>query len=165
MDRRTYLAVAGVGLGSVAGCLGDSSTAEFDAAHEAYDTTVVQISDERGEQRGSLTALIAETDALRYLGLSDTKTLPDSRGMLFVYESAGPRTFVMREMDFGLDIIYISAGNQITAIHHAEAPAADESGTEPQHRYPGEGQYVLEVSYEWTTHRDITTGDRVSFEL
>jgi uncharacterized membrane protein (UPF0127 family) len=165
MNRRAYLTIAGVGIGSVAGCLGDSPTAEFDAAHEEYDTTAVQITDESGEQRGSLTALIADTGELQFLGLSDTETLPDSRGMLFVYESAGSRTFVMREMDFGLDIIYISAGKRITSIHHAEAPSETESGTESQHRYPGEGRYVLEVPYEWTTHRDITRGNRVTFEL
>ena len=53
----------------------------------------------------------------------------------------------------------------ITSIHHAERPAEGESGTEQHHQYAGEGQYVLEVNYGWTTARGIEVGDIVTFDL
>lgn len=149
----------------------DGGTAEDPAVdcdgetiHEGYQETAVRIL--RGEtELGAVTAAIADTDDTRRLGLSDTDCLPDDRGMLFVFDTGGSRNFWMRDMDFGIDIVYISEGRTITSIHHAEAPADDESGREQHHQYPGEGQYVLEVPYGWTTERDIASGDSVLFEL
>jgi len=77
--------------------------------------------------------------------------------MLFMYDSSGNRTFVMREMDFGIDIIYADSEGVITSIHHADAPGPDEDGNNQQ--YPGQGQYVLEINKGWTTARDIEAGD------
>jgi uncharacterized membrane protein (UPF0127 family) len=145
----------------------DGSEATNDSAepavHEEYDTTDVRIITPEGEEFGSVTAAIADTDDLRYLGLSDTEYLPEDRGMLFVYESVRDRTFVMREMNFGIDIIYADADGTITSIHHAPEPAPNENGNEQE--YDGRGQYVLEVNYEWTTARDVTVGDRLEFDL
>ncbi|WP_247728282.1 DUF192 domain-containing protein [Halovivax limisalsi] len=124
--------------------------------HAGYETTEVVVTDDDGIELGSVTAAIADTRDLRYLGLSDTESLPEDRGMLFVYDSVADRTFVMREMDFGIDIVYADADGQITAIHHAPAPGPDEDGESM--RYPGRGQYVLEVNYEWTAERGIEVG-------
>ncbi|RKD93556.1 DUF192 domain-containing protein [Halopiger aswanensis] len=130
-----------------------------------YETTEVAVVTPEGDELGSVTAAIADTSELRYLGLSDTEELPEDRGMLFVYESVEERTFVMREMDFGIDIIYADAGGEITSIHHAPAPEPGEDGESEAHQYPGEGQYVLEVAYEWTTERDVSEGDVLEFDL
>lgn len=83
--------------------------------------------------------------------------------MLFTYDSVADRTFVMREMDFGIDIIYADADGTITEIHHAPEPEPDEDGTDQ--RYPGRGQYILEVGYEWTAERNVNEGDRLEFDL
>ena len=133
------------------------------SVHEDYETTEVRVVTPDGDECGSVTAAIADTSELRYLGLSDTESLPADRGMLFVYESVRERTFVMREMDFGIDIVYADADGRITEIHHAPAPGPDEDGEEQ--RYPGRGQYVLEVNYEWTTEHDVSEGDVLEFDL
>ena len=155
---------------------GDGATAAADAddteptdtddesdLHADYETTTVTVSSPDGDQRGSVTAAIADTRDLRYLGLSDTDSLPEDRGMLFVFDAVDDRTFVMREMDFGIDIVYADEEGVITEIHHAPAPEPDEDGE--SQRYPGRGQYVLEVVYEWTTDRGVTEGDRLEFDL
>ena len=116
-----------------------------------------------GDVLGTVTAAIADTGPLRYRGLSDTETLPADRGMLFVFESIDDRSFVMREMDFGIDIVYADGDGTITTIHHAPEPGPDENGRDQ--RYPGRGQYVLEVTYGWTTDRGVEPGDRLTFEL
>jgi len=164
-SRRQYLRRVGVAIGGVglAGCLdaasdpGGSPTATAPPIHAGYETIDVGVESTDGEPLGSVTAAVVDTPELRYLGLSDTEGLPADRGMLFVYDAVDDRTFVMREMSFGIDIVYADGDGAITEIHHAPAPAPDENGEEQQ--YPGRGQYVLEVAYEWTTDRDVGVGD------
>lgn len=142
----------------------DTTPTESDTTpvHTEYETTEVRVTTD-GDVLGSVTAAIADTRDLRYTGLSETESLPEDRGMLFVYESEGDRTFVMREMDFGIDIVYADGEGVITRIHHAPAPGPDEEGAEQ--RYPGYGQYVLEVNYEWTAERGVEEGHVLEFEL
>jgi uncharacterized membrane protein (UPF0127 family) len=140
---------------------GDSE-AESREIHAEYETTTVDVRSTDGALLGSVTAAIADTAERRYLGLSDTESLPENRGMLFVYGSVEDRTFVMREMDFGIDIVYADDEGIITTIHHAPAPGPNEDGSEQ--RYPGRGQYVLEVNYRWTADRGIEPGDVLAFE-
>ncbi|MFW6018930.1 MAG: DUF192 domain-containing protein, partial [Halapricum sp.] len=188
MDRRAYLLAVGSGVAALAGCSGIESerpdersrtdrttgvrvgpTATTTAVHEAdtamtvherYETTTVRALSSAGEVLGTVTAAIADTPELRYLGLSDTEHLPDDRGMLFVFESVADRSFVMRRMDFGIDIVYADSDGSITTIHHAPEPGPDEDGRDQ--RYPGRGQYVLEVTYGWTTERGVEAGDRLA---
>jgi uncharacterized membrane protein (UPF0127 family) len=181
--RRLLGVVAGaVGVG-VTGCLGGSSTAgstddggdadvnadttgtgETDTPpiHAGYDTRDVVVETAAGDRLGAVTAAVADTRALRYTGLSDTASLPEDRGMLFVHEREQGLTYVMREMDFGIDIVFADADRVITEIHHAPAPGPDEDGD--SQRYPGRGKYVLEVGYDWTTARDVAAGDVLRFD-
>jgi uncharacterized membrane protein (UPF0127 family) len=131
--------------------------------HADYETTEIRAVTPDDELLGTVTAAIADTSDLRYLGLSDTESLPEDRGMLFVYDDAENRSFVMRRMDFGIDIVYAGPDGEITEIHHAEAPGPDEDGNDQ--RYPGWGQYVLEVNLDWTTERGVEAGDRLAFDL
>jgi uncharacterized membrane protein (UPF0127 family) len=133
------------------------------AVHEGYETTEVTVRSSDGEVLGGVTAAIADTHDLRYLGLSDTESLPEDRGMLFVYDEVQDLTYVMREMDFPIDIVYADDEGVITSIHHARAPGPDEDGNDLQ--YPGRGQYVLEVNQHWTTERGVEGGDVLEFEL
>ena len=187
MDRRTWLATTAA-LAGLSGCLdaandvdsadatpGDGTptsddgtptpdaTPTPDPVHESYETTELSVVSEDGSELGSVTAAVADTGDLRYTGLSDTESLPEDRGMLFVYESVADRTFVMRRMDFGIDIVYADSAGTITRIHHAPEPGPDEDGNAQE--YPGRGQYVLEVNYEWTTRHGVEAGDRLEFDL
>ena len=128
-----------------------------DEVFPGYEMTSVAVRTPGGELLGWVRTAIADTNQLRYTGLSDTDSLPEHYGMLFVYDEVDDRTFVMREMDFGIDIVYADDEGVITAIHHAPAPGPGEDGSEQ--RYPGRGQYVLEVNYGWTTDRGVEVGD------
>ena len=133
------------------------------ALFPGYETTEVRVTTPEGDPLGSVVAAVADTPDLRFTGLSDTERLPADRGMLFVYESPGDHTYVMRRMDFGIDIVYADADGAITRIHHAPEPGPDEDGDDQE--YPGYGQYVLELPYEWTTERGVETGDVLDFDL
>jgi uncharacterized membrane protein (UPF0127 family) len=169
MDRRTYLVTVGAAAVTLAGCASDgertttSPTESTPTVHAGYETTTVRAVSASGETLGSVTAAIADTSSLRFTGLSDTETLPPDRGMLFVYETVADRTFVMRRMDFGIDIVYADADGTITSIHHAPEPGPEEDGEDQ--RYPGRGQFVLEVVYDWTTDHGVSEGDSLEFSL
>lgn len=172
--RRFLTATLAVGAAGFAGCVssdpeddenvtgGEPETTDGAEIHADYETTEVRVQSD-GEELGSVTAAIADTGSLRYTGLSDTESLPEDRGMLFVFETADTQPFVMREMDFGIDIVFADVNGEITEIHHAPEPGPNENGENQE--YPGFGQYVLEVNYDWTTDRGIETGDRLVFEL
>ncbi|WP_254542765.1 DUF192 domain-containing protein [Halomarina pelagica] len=125
-----------------------------------YDRTTVTISDENGTELGSVEARVADTWQKRYTGLSNTSSLPADEGMLFVHEKPQQLTYVMRGMDFGIDIVFVSANGTITEIHHAPKPPEGADGED--FRYSGRGKYVLEVNYDWTTRHGVEVGDRVS---
>jgi uncharacterized membrane protein (UPF0127 family) len=118
----------------------------------------VVVEGENGTRLGAVSVTIADDPQERYTGLSDTESLGANEGMLFVYESPGRHTYVMRSMDFPIDIVYVAANGSITRIHHATVEADNENLTP----YPGYGQYVLEVPYNWTVKRGVSVGDRVT---
>lgn len=126
------------------------------------ETIEVRVVTPDGERLASLTAAIAETSREWTVGLSDTESLPEDWGMLFVSDSVSDRTFWMREMDFGLDIVFVDDEKVITGIHHAPEPGPGEDGTDQ--RYAGRGQYVLEVNYRWTDRHHVTEGDVLEFD-
>jgi uncharacterized membrane protein (UPF0127 family) len=128
-----------------------------------YEMTTVTVQTPQGNRLGSIRAAIADTRSLRYTGLSDTESLPENYGMLFVFDELDSWRFVMRGMDFGIDIVYADDDGEITTIHNAPAPGPDEDGE--KQKYPGRGQYVLEVNRGWTTDRGVEEGDLIDFEL
>lgn len=175
--RRQYLGGVGTAVAAtVAGCAGrgrtthesptgtgtPTNTPEKPPIHSRYETATVRVETPDGERLGTVTAAVADTPELRYTGLSDTDSLPDERGMLFVFDAVEDHTFVMREMDFGIDIVYADSDGTITTIHHAPAPGPNEKGSE-QH-YPGRGQYVLEVPLDWTSAHGVGVGDVLALD-
>lgn len=141
----------------------DTDTSGTANPHPAYDSTTVTVRSAGGAVLGCVEAAIADNGSLRYTGLSDTADLPEHRGMLFVYEESQDLTYVMREMDFPIDIVFVASNGTITSIHHARAPGPDEDGNTIQ--FEGHGQYVLEVNRDWTTERDVAVGDTVEFDV
>lgn len=109
--------------------------------------------------RGWVLASVAESDYERYIGLSETEELASDSGMLFVYRNQAPRTFVMRGMEYPLDMIFVGEDRRIRRIAraHVEQPG------EPSNRYRGQAKWVLEVPLGWSRARGVRRGDRVIF--
>lgn len=127
-----------------------------------YNRTTVSIVSE-GEVLTEVDVRVADTYEKRHTGLSDTESLGPDEGMLFVHDSEGEHAYVMREMDFPLDIVFIDADGTITRIHHAELPPEGTSGDDLT-RYRGTGKYVLEVPYGYTNETGVDVGDRVRID-
>ncbi len=125
-----------------------------------YDTTTVEAVDgETDEPLTTADVRIADTQLKRYVGLSDTDELGPDEGMLFVHDEPGEYGYVMRDMAFAIDIIFIDPDGTVTTIHEAEPESR------PLTVYEGPGQYVLEVPMGWSEANDVTEGDRIEFEL
>ncbi|WP_411965371.1 DUF192 domain-containing protein [Haloferax sp. YSMS24] len=138
-----------------------SNPAIAPGATDDYErTTLTVVDDETGETLASVDARVADTYAKRYTGLSDTESLAADEGMWFVHDSSDTYAYVMRDMDFPIDIIFVAENGTITRIHHAEL---DPEGTSESDltRYRGTGKYVLEVPYGYTNENCIEEGDRI----
>lgn len=129
---------------------------------DQYGEATVTISDESGERLAVVETEVADTRHERYTGLSEHDSLAEGRGMLFVYENERDLTYVMRNMSFGIDIVYVGSDNRITEIHEARKPGPNEDGESM--RYPGRGQYVLEVPKGYMADNNVTEGDRIEIE-
>ncbi|APX97253.1 DUF192 domain-containing protein [Natronorubrum daqingense] len=127
------------------------------------DRADVQLIDgDDGDELATVDAEVADTASERYTGLSDHDSLEDDSGMLFVHSDEGERTYVMRDMDFGIDIIFVDADGEITSIETAPEPEADEAGED--HEYTGHAQWVLEVPEGYADEHGIEAGDEIEIE-
>ncbi len=125
-----------------------------------YDATTVEAVDgETGASLATVDARIADTTLKRYVGLSSTDELADDEGMLFVHDEPDEYAYVMRNMAFPIDILFVAPDGTVTEIHEAEPESR------PLTEYRGTGQYVLEVPLGWSDRNGIELGDRLVFEL
>lgn len=134
---------------------------QYTGNEEEYNRVDVDLLS-NGEIVDTISVRKATTLSEKYTGLSNTESLYNGQGMIFIYDKQYNRTFVMRDMDFGLDIIFIDSNCSVNSIKHAEEPILDQSGTEPSHQYNGSAKYVLEVPYKYTEGK-ISEGDSVDF--
>ncbi|MFB6126677.1 MAG: DUF192 domain-containing protein [Halolamina sp.] len=123
---------------------------------ETTTATVTVVDGEGGDTLATVSVAVADTDAERYTGLSDTDSLDRNEGMLFVHPEEGRHTYVMRDMAFPLDIVFVAADGTVTMIHHAPVESDDDL-TE----YRGRGKYVLEVPRGFANRTGLSVGDRV----
>jgi hypothetical protein len=105
---------------------------------------------------------LADTPEKRYQGLSGRESLCPDCGMLFTFPSRSAQTFVMRKMNFPLDIIWIS-GEKVTKIDENLLP----EGSEPKKHYesPGPVDYVLEVNAGFSKASNLKINDIVKINL
>ena len=127
------------------------------------EVTVIDNETDDGEPNAVVDVEVADTRAERYTGLSDHDSLEPGTGMLFVHGSESDRTYVMRNMDFDIDIIFIDADQEISSIEHARAPEADEDGEELQ--YSGRAKWVVEVPRGYAHETGMAVGDDVEIDL
>ncbi|MFB6114240.1 MAG: DUF192 domain-containing protein [Halodesulfurarchaeum sp.] len=154
--------VAGIALafgGPMAGVDAPGATPESQRTSTGDRPATITFVAENGTELGTVHARVADDPMERYTGLSETASLPENAGMLFVYPDDGKRTFVMRNMDFPLDIVFVGSDGQITAIH--EAPVENDSNLIG---YTGTAKWVLEVNRGYTDAHSIDVGDRVRIQ-
>ena len=146
--------------------LGAGAVVALDAgllSSEAHDRTTVTLVEDDGTRLATVDVRVADTSMERYTGLSDTESLAPGEGMLFVHEHVGTHAYVMRKMDFPLDIVFVAPNGTVTQIHHAPVPSTT-SGDELT-RYRGYGKYVLELPRGYADRTGLDEGERVVVEF
>jgi uncharacterized membrane protein (UPF0127 family) len=126
---------------------------------DGYERAEVTITNNCSQVLGTVDVRIADTRRKKVIGLSDTPSLQNGSGMLFTYEEASKHTYVMRKMDYPLDIVFIGADGRINSIKSAPAPGPNEDGENI--RRTGYGKYVLEVPRGWMERHGIHAGHQV----
>lgn len=102
---------------------------------------------------------IASSEKEQYYGLSNRQSLCFDCGMLFDFSNKTELSFVMRDMNFPLDIIFIN-DNKIINIATNLAP----EGTNTKNTYSslGEVNRVLELNGGFCEKYGIKAGDYIS---
>ena len=100
---------------------------------------------------------IADNPVRRYIGLRGRESMPEDRGMLFVYPAEGPRTFTMANTPLPLSIAFIDSERHIIDIQDMEPL----DGEPPGYESAEPAQYALEVNQGFFEVRGVRVGDRV----
>lgn len=111
----------------------------------------VQISGER------LMVEIADTPEERRQGLMNRESLPEDRGMLFVFEEEDYRSFWMKNTEIPLSIAFISADGVIMEIRDMTPYSLEP--VESTHR----AKYALEVNQGMFERLGIEVGAEILF--
>ncbi|HXH27304.1 MAG TPA: DUF192 domain-containing protein [Candidatus Acidoferrum sp.] len=109
----------------------------------------------------TITVWLAKTPSEQAKGLGDTNQLADGRGMLFVMPGASRWGFWMKDMRYGLDIVWLNAGKQVIYIAASIAPS-----TYPKVFAPAmPASYVIELPAGYAQKHGIVPGTHANFNL
>ncbi len=100
------------------------------------------------------------SDHKQYLGLSNRESISDNFGMLFLFPDKRARSFVMRDMNFTLDIVFINE-NEIVGIY--KNLPFDQKNQEKIYNSPMPVDKVLELKGGFCDLHKISVGDFLSF--
>ncbi|HEV7424415.1 MAG TPA: DUF192 domain-containing protein [Candidatus Paceibacterota bacterium] len=105
---------------------------------------------------------LALTDVKREQGLSGRTSLSDNEGMLFVFDHSDKYLFWMKDMNFSIDMIWISEDMKVVYIKKDARPESY-----PESYGPGvsdkKAKYVLEVVSGFGDKNTLKVGDSVEF--
>jgi uncharacterized membrane protein (UPF0127 family) len=103
---------------------------------------------------------VADTPAIQKKGLSERPSIPLDGGMLFLFASAQPRRcFLMQDMGFSLDVIWMGADKRVVHIERNVSPKSF-----PKQYCPDQpAQYVIELYAGQARKANIQVGEQLNF--
>jgi uncharacterized membrane protein (UPF0127 family) len=96
---------------------------------------------------------LAATDKTRQHGLMHRQSLPERRGMLFVFSDEQPRSFWMRNTLIPLDIVYLDKNGKVVSI--SQMKPLDETGVHSA----GPAKYAIEMNEGAAAKAGVKVGD------
>ncbi len=103
---------------------------------------------------------LADNPAKRTEGLSSSKALGLTEGMLFIFEEDNIPSFWMKDMNYALDIIWIDATKTVVGVEENVLPETYPTGIfSPLTPI----RYVLEAPAGFAKAHNIIAGSKVSF--
>lgn len=108
-----------------------------------------------------LTVMVADTPALRYKGLSGTNLSDKKQGMLFVFPIADYYTFVMRDMDYSIDIIWVKNGEIVEIAPNLAPEKGLPEAQLTRYRPRMSATHVIELPAGFAEEHNLKIGDMV----
>lgn len=100
---------------------------------------------------------IADTESARKQGLSGRAGLEEARGMLFVFDEPGYHGMWMKDMQFPIDVVWVSEDLRVVEVVHRLDPDTYPQIFEP----PQPAKYMIETKVNFTETFGIQVGDSV----
>ena len=106
--------------------------------------------------RISLLGSIADTEALRELGLSNTKEIPIGVAKVFIFDTSEKWSFWMKDMNYPIDIFWLDENGHV--VHIVESVTPD---TYPNTSFapPVPAKYVIETKAGFAKENNIRVGE------
>jgi hypothetical protein len=102
-------------------------------------------------------------DEDRAMGLMFRPSLPEDRGLLFVFGSSGFHAIWMKNCRFPIDILWLDAAG--TVVHLAEAVPPCKADPCPVYESLRKADYVVELNAGQARHEKAVVGAQVNFRL
>ena len=105
---------------------------------------------------------VADNAVERANGLQDREELAHDSGMLFVFEEPKEATFIMQNVQFPLDIIFIAENGTVVNVEEAEVEEPDTPDSDlVRYRSDGEVKWVIEINKGLSQQYGVGPGTRV----
>lgn len=101
---------------------------------------------------------VAATERAREQGLMYRKSMPANAGMVFVFPSASPHTFWMRNTYIPLDMVFVDAGHRVIGVVPSAEPL-----TLTGRGVRGSSKFVVELNGGTCARLGIAAGSTVTF--
>ena len=105
---------------------------------------------------------LALTPAEQSQGLSGRVGLGNDEGMLFIFDTPGRYPFWMKDMNFPIDMIWLSEDMKVIYIKKDARPELYPETFGPREDSP-DAKYVLEVVSGFSDKNNLNVGDSVTF--
>ncbi len=105
--------------------------------------------------------IIADTNQKRQVGLGNKATLAAGEGMLFKFDTDGKWRIWMKDMKFGIDILWLSEDGTIVDIRENVYPESYPFVFEPKES----ARYILEVLAGYSGANGIRKGGKIDLNF
>lgn len=109
----------------------------------------------------TLQAEVADTAAKRQLGLMFRKSLPQDRGMLFIFDQPDVYRFWMKNCLFPVDMIWLDQNKRIISITSNAPPCLSDPC--PTYQPTSKALYVIEAVAGFAIENELRPGMEVKF--
>ena len=111
-----------------------------------------------GSPLSTLEVQIADEPLERNEGLMDVRDMPETHGMVFIFEQEEPLSFWMANTPLPLDIMYVNSDSTIVRIYHNTTPFSETT-------LPSEAPaiFVVETNGGYCLSHGILEGMKVRF--
>jgi uncharacterized membrane protein (UPF0127 family) len=105
---------------------------------------------------------VASTYTARQKGLKDRESLPDGKGMMFVFSVSGQHGIWMKNMRFPIDVIWLKDGVIVDMAKNIQPPTQRTANEELDIYYPRmPANSIIEMSASTLDKAGVKIGDRI----